>query len=73
VIDKIDLLHVDTEGHDYRILRQLDFARFSPALVIYEHKHLTTEERIAARQLLQSRGYRLREHSSGDAIAWCTG
>lgn len=42
-INHIDLLHIDTEGHDWAILQQLDLERFAPALLLYEYNHLSTE------------------------------
>ncbi len=34
-------MHIDTEGYDWKILSQLDLNRFSPAIILFEHKHLT--------------------------------
>lgn len=38
-IDEIDLLHTDTEGHDYNILMAYDF-NVKPRKVMFEHKHI---------------------------------
>ncbi|MDQ0391877.1 FkbM family methyltransferase [Labrys monachus] len=62
MIEKIDLLHIDTEGYDYNILRQLDFSRFRPTIIMYEHKHLQKSNYISAQFLLRSEGYILEEH-----------
>lgn len=43
-IDRIDLFHLDTEGHDWQILSQLDLKRYQPTVILYEHKHLDIEE-----------------------------
>ncbi|MHC4885189.1 MAG: FkbM family methyltransferase [Planctomycetota bacterium] len=40
----IDLLHIDAEGADFEILRQLDLERFRPRVIIYERVHLSEEE-----------------------------
>jgi len=40
-INKLDLLHIDTEGHDYRILKQLKLSQACPTLILIEYKHLT--------------------------------
>ena len=37
-IDEIDLLHIDTEGHDYNILINYDF-EIKPKKILFEHKH----------------------------------
>lgn len=45
-IKKIDLLHIDTEGYDWKILSQLNLERYTPTMIIYEHNHLTDAEKI---------------------------
>ena len=69
-IYRIDLLVIDTEGHDFEVLRTLDFARFRPTLVMFEHQHLTESDKQAAYRLLEAAGYDYRETVEGDAIAW---
>jgi len=56
-VDRLDLLQVDAEGYDARILAQVDFDRFRPAIVRYEHMHLSQEEQEATQRLLRERGY----------------
>jgi FkbM family methyltransferase len=56
-ISRIDLILIDAEGSDLHILQQIDFYRFSPKLVIYEHKHLSAADKQTARELLKGRGY----------------
>lgn len=56
-ITRIDLLQMDTEGYDYEIIRRIPFAQFKPKLIIYEHQHLSAEDRIACRDLLHRQGY----------------
>ena len=53
----IDALVVDTEGYDFEILRQVDFKRYRPRIVLYEHKHLSPEIRAEAASFLASAGY----------------
>jgi FkbM family methyltransferase len=69
-ISRIDLLVIDTEGHDFEILRTLDLARFAPTLMMFEHQHLTEGDKQAAYALLETAGYDFRETAEGDAIAW---
>ncbi|OLE96238.1 MAG: hypothetical protein AUG75_22840 [Cyanobacteria bacterium 13_1_20CM_4_61_6] len=57
----VDLLLIDTEGHDWEILRSIDFARWRPRLVIYEHYHLSPTARAAAREQLGLVGYETME------------
>jgi FkbM family methyltransferase len=39
-ITSIDELHVDTEGHDYEILMDLDLTILKPAKIVFENKHM---------------------------------
>lgn len=66
-IDRIDLLHIDTEGHDLQILKQLDFSVFSPQIIIIEYKHLVYWDCYRLVKLLY-KNYKI--HSNGsDLIA----
>lgn len=47
-ITRFDVLHIDTEGYDWQVLRQVDFARYTPRVVLYEHKCLSAEEKACA-------------------------
>ena len=69
-VTRVNFLVIDAEGHDYEILREFDFARFRPALLMFEHQHLAARDKAAAYALLQSNGYTFRETPEGDAIAW---
>lgn len=71
-IEKIDLLVIDTEGHDFRILKQFALRRLGPALIIFEHQHLTPEEKTAVAALLRSHRYLWIETPEGDTFAWRT-
>ena len=57
-INHFDILHVDAEGYDYEVIRQIDFERFSPKLILYEHTNLGGDAK-AARLFLQANGYHL--------------
>jgi FkbM family methyltransferase len=69
-VSRIDLLVIDAEGHDFEILRTLDLARFRPTLLMFEHQHLSENDKEAAYALLKTAGYDFRETPEGDAIAW---
>jgi FkbM family methyltransferase len=56
-IERLDLLHTDTEGYDYELLRHAALERVRPKLVIYEHHHLSEGDRSACRTLLENLGY----------------
>ena len=56
-LDRVDLVVIDTEGHDAAILRSFPFDRFRPRLFVYEHFHMRRDERAATRALLHEHGY----------------
>lgn len=56
-LDRIDLLLIDTEGHDFEILKHIDFTQWHPTVVIYEHFHLSPGDRQECRSMLESAGY----------------
>jgi FkbM family methyltransferase len=56
-IRDVHLLHVDTEGHDYEVLKTVDFARHAPLSIFVEHKHLSENGRSGMFQLLRRHGY----------------
>jgi FkbM family methyltransferase len=60
-LSELELLMVDTEGHDWTILQGVDFEAHRPRLVVYEHLHLPPAERAKCRAHLQQQGYETRE------------
>jgi FkbM family methyltransferase len=69
-ISRIDLLVIDAEGHDLEILRTLDLTCFKPTLLMFEHQHLSEDDKQAAYALLKMAGYDFKETPEGDATAW---
>jgi FkbM family methyltransferase len=67
-VSSVDILHIDTEGYDYKVLSTLDFSSHKPTVVLYEHKHLSPDEKAAAESLLVAQGYRCSTHD-GDTLA----
>jgi FkbM family methyltransferase len=55
--ERLDVLQVDTEGMDYKILRWFFEAGVEPDVLNFESLHLSRAERLASRQLLNARGY----------------
>lgn len=56
-LTEVDLVVVDTEGYDHEIIRSIDFTRFRPALVVYEHYHLPIDKLEYTRGLMHASGY----------------
>lgn len=72
-VARVDLVMVDTEGYDWEVVRHIDLAAAAPKLLIYEHFHLSPEDRAACRRHVASFGYDIKEEGfdtyclSGDA------
>jgi FkbM family methyltransferase len=60
-IQDVHLLHVDAEGHDYKVLKSLDFVRHAPLSIFIEHEHLVREQKTQMLQLLRKHGYSVRD------------
>jgi FkbM family methyltransferase len=68
-IDALDLLHTDCEGYDLMVLRQLDFERYQPMLILIERVHLSPDDLQAARDLLGRHGYVVIAEGRRDLLA----
>lgn len=66
-IDKIDILHIDTEGYDWKILQQLQLEKYQPQFILFEKTHLTNLEQQAAFLFLE-KSYGMFVHK-GDVLA----
>lgn len=67
-VESVDLLHSDTEGHDFVVISGLDFSRFSPRAILYEHRHLSEDDQKKALALLEAHGY-VSTQFEGDTLA----
>ena len=56
-VERLDVLAVDTEGHDYEIVRQVDFDRLLPRVLVNEYCHLPREQRDESTARLEGLGY----------------
>ena len=59
----VDVLLIDTEGHDYKILSQFFEAGIEPAVVNLEVLHLGRDERLALRRDLEAHGYAYQDYA----------
>ncbi|MEM6963163.1 MAG: FkbM family methyltransferase [Bacteroidota bacterium] len=53
-IARVDILHIDTEGYDWNILSQFDFKKYATQFILFEKRHLSTEEVRLANDYLKS-------------------
>lgn len=65
----IDLLAMDTEGHDYIILNSIDFKTIKVSVILFEFKHMKLREIAKLYMKFSFNGYRVRFHSADDMIA----
>ncbi len=60
-VEKIDVLHIDTEGYDYELIKLVPFQKVRPKMILYEHKHLSISDIKECRSFLIKHGYNLLE------------
>jgi FkbM family methyltransferase len=66
---QLDVLITDTEGHDFVILKQFDFATVKPKLIIYESKHLSPADFAACEKMLLGVGYKVTHLNNDNSVA----
>jgi FkbM family methyltransferase len=59
IFPKVDLLHLDTEGFDYQILRSIDFSVHNCRIVIFEGQWMTPSELKEIIRYLRKFKYRI--------------
>jgi len=67
---RFDILSIDTEGHDYFVLKGLDFKLFLPTVIITENEKPPFTNQANKDALLGASGYELLCHFQDNAI-WC--
>ncbi len=55
----LDLLQIDTEGHDLEILRSLDFCQLKPKIIRFEHRCMSREQKAESARMLLMEGYQI--------------
>jgi FkbM family methyltransferase len=55
----VDLLYIDAEGYDARLILSFDVPRRKPPIIVFEHKHLQAPEYIEVARMLAVNGYQL--------------
>lgn len=68
-IRHVDFFQIDVEGHDWEIIKQIDFDKWEPKIVHYEHSHLSERERDESIDFLVGKGFRITCRGS-DTLAY---
>lgn len=55
--DQLDILQIDTEGHDDVVLAQVDLAQVRPRVIQFEHTHLPSPRLVDCLLRLREAGY----------------
>ena len=58
-IKRINLLQIDAEGHDYEIIKTIDFNAVTPDIIRFEHAHISASKKNECIELLLSKSYKL--------------
>jgi FkbM family methyltransferase len=66
---RVDLVVLDVEGYERRIIETVDFDRYCIRFLIYEHKHMSTADKHKVMHLLEGRGFNVKAFGR-DTIAW---
>lgn len=66
---KVKVVHIDTEGYDFEVLKLIPFGNTNIELVMFEHKHLKYADYKAAIELLNRHGYVTKAKNHSDSIA----
>jgi FkbM family methyltransferase len=56
-IQFVHLLHIDTEGHDYEVLKTLNLLDYQPLSIYIEHRHLQDTKKKEMLHYLRNHGY----------------
>jgi len=60
-LSHLDYLQIDTEGYDYRILKQIPSIKLKPKIIVYETRHISSEKREECKKILIKEGYIIKE------------
>ncbi|MDD1443967.1 FkbM family methyltransferase [Dolichospermum sp. ST_sed3] len=56
-IEKTDLIHIDTEGYDFEILKLIPFYKLGVELIMFEHVHLSNTDYKSSLNMLAKNGF----------------
>ena len=56
--ESVDLIQIDAEGHDWPIIRSIDFTQLRPTILRFEYRNMTSRDADACLVHLAGHGYR---------------
>lgn len=54
----MDVIHIDTEGYDYEILKTINLNQYLPKIILIEYFNLNKEDRIKMLGILKANNYK---------------
>jgi FkbM family methyltransferase len=69
-IRSVDLLQIDTEGHDWNIIRSIDFTKIKPTILHYEISILPERDQNESIEYLAANGYSVLWYGTADLLAY---
>lgn len=57
-LKQVDFIQIDTEGHDWPIIRSIDFSQVQPRILRFEYRHMSARDADACVKLLAGHGFR---------------
>ncbi len=67
-LESLDLVHIDTEGYDFEVIKLIDLDRLRPRIVMFENYHMDPDTHDACLAHLRRHGY---EHLSDGMDTIC--
>jgi FkbM family methyltransferase len=67
-VTEVHFLHIDTEGHDLKVIKSVNLSILAPLAIWVEHKHLSPKDKCEMRSFLEKNGYVVSD-SVGDFFA----
>lgn len=58
-LQTLNLMHIDTEGFDYEILKTVNFFKYRPEIILFEHCHLINKDYKNALLLLKNNKFKI--------------
>jgi FkbM family methyltransferase len=68
-VSKLNLIHIDTEGYDYEIIKLIPILKYKIDFIMFEHKHLSKSDYRNCKKMLIKYGYKVLKNSDFDTTA----